>query len=325
MAKTEEHCIGRAIRSVVEHVDAVFVVDTGSTDATKAVANKATGSKPFGLRDLPWEGFGKTRTEALKEAKFWTEANTDAAPEDVLFLLLDADDEITSFPDVSALARGPDCFSAVVRSGSLVYPQIKLLRSSVDFIWVGSTHEQLQCVNRDAVVYALPGFEYKIGEDSSRRLSGEKTTGDIELLQMELEEDPANARAWFYLGISYRVVGLYSEAVVAFEERITLQQQDPSLCMEEAYLSMVWSGDSLARAGKNDEAILQWLQAIDYRQHRQEAYTLLAEMFIRAKRPVLATLFASRSLYYENYTSDRLFVDSSCTTRCLAVLQGKLL
>jgi glycosyltransferase involved in cell wall biosynthesis len=66
IARDEERWIGRALASVAEVADDLVVVDTGSADATAAIA-QAHGARVF---HIPWEGdFAKARNHALERAR----------------------------------------------------------------------------------------------------------------------------------------------------------------------------------------------------------------------------------------------------------------
>ena len=66
VAKNAEHKIARLLASLQGLSDDVVVIDTGSTDATAAVAEKAGAS----VHHLPWKGYGKSKNEAIAFAKY---------------------------------------------------------------------------------------------------------------------------------------------------------------------------------------------------------------------------------------------------------------
>ena len=77
VAKNEEDRIGRAIRSVVDWVDEVIVVDSGSDDATVNVASEA------GARVIyhPWPGYGPQKRFAEDQCQNEWLLNLDADEE----------------------------------------------------------------------------------------------------------------------------------------------------------------------------------------------------------------------------------------------------
>ncbi|HJN34803.1 MAG TPA: glycosyltransferase family 2 protein, partial [Prochlorococcus sp.] len=62
VVRNEESCLGACLTSVKGFVDEIVVVDTGSTDATVAIA-EAAGAR---IEHLPWPGdFAPARNAAL--------------------------------------------------------------------------------------------------------------------------------------------------------------------------------------------------------------------------------------------------------------------
>ena len=320
MVKNEEAVIGRAIWSAISkvNVDSVIVVDTGSTDETREVAREATQRQPMtpvALRwfEMEWRDFGWNRTAALNVARATLPEGADL--KNTYFLLLDADDEIASFPDKMSIPEDAEVLTATNIFGPMKYPQIRMVRADVGLTWVGKTHEYLACTEgRDAVLRHLDGFVYVLGTDSSRRKSGNKAPEDIELLKQEILEDPDNTRARFYLGNSYWDLKQYEDAIAEFRDCIDAHRRNPGFD-EELYLSAVRAGDCALHLGLTDEAILLWLEAINERPHRPESYACLAKCYQALNRNVLAFKFASDGAV-ANPGNDRLFVDYGARQLC---------
>ena len=313
MVKNEEAIIGRAIKSAVNFVDWIMVVDTGSTDRTREEAYKAAPDKSIHYFKHQWQDFGSNRTAALYEAKRLLPDNQDLKK--TYFLLLDADDEIAQFPDRSTIPEDAEVLTATNVFGSLRYPQIRMVRADVGLEWVGKTHEVLICTeDRDAKSAALPGFTYIIGSDSSRRKSGCKSSEDIELLREELKENPNNTRALFYLGNCLWDSKQYAEALDAFRDNVHAHERNPGFD-EELYLSIVRAGDCCLHLYEHDAAIVLWLEAIEKRPHRPEAYACLAKFYHSIGHKVLSFKFASDGAI-ANPGKDRLFVDYGLRQLC---------
>lgn len=311
MVKNEEKIIQRAISSAIEYVDGIVLVDTGSTDNTKelAAAIAREHNKPIYIHDDRWEDFGTNRTRAFKFAK-------SVVGNDVFLLLLDADDKIIDLPDCSSIPDYVDAVTAMNKFGPKAYRQIRLIKTSADFDfeWIGKTHEYLSSNKEGGIeVDHLFGFVYELGTDSNRRLSGNKTFEDIELLRQTLKEDPENPRAWFYLGNCYwdqRTTESLYKAVNAYLHRASLIGYK-----EEIYLSWIRAGICCWMLGKHDDAILSWLSAIDADKNRREAYTLLAELYLSVGKKNLAFLFSEHGIAAAP-PEGQLFADTTCEQRC---------
>ena len=80
IVKNEEAHLAGCLGSVADLVDEIVVVDTGSTDATAAVASR------FGARVYPFhwvDSFAAARNESLRHARgdwiFWLDARRDGS------------------------------------------------------------------------------------------------------------------------------------------------------------------------------------------------------------------------------------------------------
>src|SRR5439155_3641481 len=81
IVKNESQVIRRCLDSLRGIVQAVVIVDTGSTDDTVAVIRSLDYPVPIQLHQRPWQDFAHNRTEQLRLA----------APTADYLLLLDAD------------------------------------------------------------------------------------------------------------------------------------------------------------------------------------------------------------------------------------------
>jgi glycosyltransferase involved in cell wall biosynthesis len=84
IVKNEGAVIARCLRSAAGLVQAVVVVDTGSTDDTLAVIRALDLPVPVHLYERPWKDFAHNRTELLRLAE----------PVADYLLLLDADQTV---------------------------------------------------------------------------------------------------------------------------------------------------------------------------------------------------------------------------------------
>lgn len=210
IVKNEAHCIARCLRSVRPYIDAAYICDTGSTDETKAIVRDfflEETSLPFFLADIPWEGFGPSRTVAAARASEWCARQLTALPGEQRLLFIDADETLEVTGDFSP----PDADLVVVSSQ---YPEgvegtdRLLARASIPWVFEPITHETIRRADGlplNAVRW--DGARIIEHNDSARRNSGEKNSEDARLLTEWVKDHPKDERAWFYLGQALRNIG----------------------------------------------------------------------------------------------------------------------
>jgi tetratricopeptide (TPR) repeat protein len=151
IARDEESSIGKAIKSVLALVDEIIVVDTGSRDNTRIIA------EGYGARviDFPWrEDFAAARNAALAEASCdW-------------ILVLDTDEQLQGVRPVEfqrllheRLAVGYRVRLMTDRGGAPAsrFPLVRLFRSHPDCRYRYPVHEQI--TPSLAVVAAAEGLQ----------------------------------------------------------------------------------------------------------------------------------------------------------------------
>lgn len=119
IVKNEEHVIETCLNSVKPLIDYWVIVDTGSTDETKARIQKALAGIPGELYDRPWVNFGHNRDEALKFAKGKGD----------YILLMDADEFIEIDPRFNRDALKEDCYMVDVSDYTNRYKRILLFNN----------------------------------------------------------------------------------------------------------------------------------------------------------------------------------------------------
>lgn len=117
--------------------------------------------------------------------------------------------------------------------GSISYTNTRMVQVSTGWRWFGRVHEHLQQFTTDpatgtptpvqepAVSKLLGPIEYVIHE-AGGGVNGERYGWDEAILAEDVQKDPSNARAWFYLGHTRRALGDVDGAVRAYMARIEL-------------------------------------------------------------------------------------------------------
>jgi len=190
IVKNESAVIRRCLDSLRGLVQAVVIVDTGSTDDTRAVIRGLDFPAPIHLHQRPWQNFAYNRTELLRLA----------SPAADYLLLLDADYTVEGrVPTLTA-----DAYSLLVRAPSLEYRKPLLIRSALPWRYEGVVHEYLVC-EQSAAAEPLDTLTIRDHVDGGHRPPGwqPRWEWDAAALEQELARDPANTRNVFYLARSY--------------------------------------------------------------------------------------------------------------------------
>lgn len=203
IARDEAPRIARALDSVRPWVDALWVLDTGSQDATAAIAAEHGAH----VGHLPWPNdFAAARNAAL-----------DAAAAD-WHLVIDADEWLTQGGEALAALRhtAPDHVGLVAVASAFggqtaTSHMPRLLPGAVRY--AGAIHEQpvhALPVRATALVLAHDGYE----AEAMARKQGRNAA----LLQASLARTPADAYLWYQLGKDHDAYGRWADALAAFNE-----------------------------------------------------------------------------------------------------------
>jgi glycosyltransferase involved in cell wall biosynthesis len=214
-SKIIERCIGRAL----EHVDAVCILDTGSTDNTVEVCNKylADCGKPFKVSVDPFKNFGHTRTVSfLKAQELCKELKWDA--DKTYAMAVDADMIIrpaAAFKDFKMTLPG---YTVIQQNGSLTYYNNRFMRCSYPWKCIGATHEYWSGDPTEKVPFEV----FYIEDVNDGGCKSDKFERDVRLLSEDLKADPNNGRTHFYLAQSYKDMGKFKESITHYKKRIAI-------------------------------------------------------------------------------------------------------
>lgn len=208
IARNEARCLARCLDSAAPFVDDMLVVDTGSTDATPAIA-RACGAR---LARFSWcDDFAAARNFALAQttapwrlvldADEWIEQGGACLRERLADAVAPFVGEVSvrsAFDDGAALRHAPSWIARVLPSG-------------VSFR--GRVHEQ---VVHDLPVHRLP----LVAGHDGYRLAQQQGKGDRNerLLRVQLQERPDDPYLLFQLGKDLQVRGHYAAAVAAYAQ-----------------------------------------------------------------------------------------------------------
>jgi len=208
LAGNAEGQIGGALVSVMDHVDACVILDTGITDGTLDVARKVAGVKVWVDSALRYEKFDF----ATARQRAWQVAETVGAN---WAMTLDTDERM-NFGSLNLhrvlenLDRDVDM--VLVQQADRTYWKERLFRLPSQLKWRGPTHETLVGSVRSE---SLIGASFTELAKTQGQLN-KKHRRDVELLTPFVQEHPDEARWWYYLGAAHHGLGEYVKAVPNF-------------------------------------------------------------------------------------------------------------
>jgi glycosyltransferase involved in cell wall biosynthesis len=303
IVKNESRVICRMLDSLRDGdrciVDAVSILDTGSTDNTKELI-EGWGKKhgiPTKVHSKPFTNFGESRTLSFKLAK-------ETFPSDYT-LLLDADFRL----QIKKWDNPPlthDCYMIQQCSDTLKYWNIRLIKTSLDWICRGVTHEYWYSPQHsEALLDCLV-----IDDREDGGCKDDKLTRDTKLLLAGIKSkktpDDLRIRYYFYLGQTYKDRKMYTEAIDYFRKRI-----QAGGWVEEVFYSIYQLANCLMALKREAEAIVTYLDAWNLHPSRIEPLLPVISYYRHAGKYNLAFLFALRAKEVP-LSKDLLFVDARC-------------
>jgi Glycosyltransferases involved in cell wall biogenesis len=219
IVRNEEEVIKRSLQSICFRVPEIIVVDTGSTDRTKQIAQDYTEK----VYTFDWcNDFSMARNFSLEKAtNDWV-------------LVLDADEIITSFninQIESVLARGDDIVGRIKLVNIIAdeagdkrqIERVSRLFNRSHFLFEGTIHEQL--VKNDQRPYVTVPVDITvdhIGYTQEVLKRTNKIARNISLLEQALNHSPNDSYLLYQLGKAYYVAKNLQKAVEYFQRALNL-------------------------------------------------------------------------------------------------------
>lgn len=270
IVKNEEEFLPHALASVQGLFDELIIVDTGSTDGTKAIASNYGAV----LIDFPWTGdFSAARNISLQHATGdW-------------ILILDAD-EVISIEDQAVIrevinnwqvmgfrmltknySNDSSVSGWVPVASERVTPhpaafqgwysslKVRLFQRHSGILFQGAIHEMVDEAIRTqgGKVASLPVPIHHYGALKKDQKS--KLEFYSSLTEKKIADDPHNAKAYFELGVQHKALGRFAQAEEAFKQSIQLDQH-----RIEPLLNL---GIVLQKQSKFEEAMIQFQKVLE--------------------------------------------------------------
>jgi glycosyltransferase involved in cell wall biosynthesis len=268
IVKDEEPVLGRALESIAGAVDEIVVVDTGSRDATKAVAERH-GAR---VADFPWrDDFSAARQYAFDQATgqwvFWLDADDVViGAERIRAIAADAPPEVGGFYWRYILARNDR------HEPTYSCWRERCVRNDGSFRWRGRVHEVLVpagpvlLVNTDEIVV----------EHRPRTDRPDQRSRNLRILEEEVEaggESP-EPRLLYYLGREYADHGDIPRAIETLERYVAVSRWD-----DERYFAYVQTADLGVATGDYARALEACWAALEIQPRWPDAYFGLARIY----------------------------------------------
>lgn len=272
IVKDEEANLATVLSSAKDAVNEIVIVDTGSKDKTKKIAQDF-GAKIF---DFEWvDDFSAARNFSFAKAtKEW-------------ILWLDADDLLQGADKIEALLAGiPPTVGGFmaqyfyghdeVGNRVAVHAKVRLCRNDGLFTWKGRIHEDLIPIGATEV-RGTADFSVKHLAGADRVRSSSKR--NFVIAKLEYAEKKSDPRVVFNLANTYLGLGKYNEAIKHFLEYIPISGWN-----EEKYIAWCNVAHCLHMLKQFDEAANMYLRAVKLKPNYAEAYRGLAHCSIFLNR-----------------------------------------
>ena len=269
IAKNEEEVIGRCIESVIDVIDEIIVVDTGSTDKTIEIAEKY-GAKVY---NFTWiDDFAAARnysfSKATKEYIFWLDADDILFPGDKekfkeLKEGLDGTVDAVSMNYVLAVDENNNPASSLRRN--------RLVKRSNNFLWIGKVHEYLEVYGNmiSSNVSILHQKNKPYTDRNLRIYEG--------MLKNNNEFSP---REQFYYANELFDHGRYDEALDMYRKFVDGKKG----WVEDVKSALSKIADCYSHKGDKDMEMKALLEALEYDIPRSDFCCMIAYRFIEQNR-----------------------------------------
>lgn len=283
IVRQEQAVIARCLRSIKHLISSYAIVDTGSTDDTITIIKEELKDIPGEVISREWQDFATGRNQALELAR-----KTGAE----FILTLDADEELV-WPEGWELPHLTDDIYGIrfrmEPAGEQSWTRSFIVRANAPWQWKGVVHEYIDIASDwEPEKTLITGKAYIKSYTDGARANTDKYTRDAEALKRALDEDPTDARYWFYLAQSYAGMRLVDKAIETYEKRVAMGGWD-----EEVFISLYQIACLMqARGDAWTDVARAFLRAFEYRPTRAEPLYMLAVLHNDHNEPAIAELYA---------------------------------
>jgi glycosyltransferase involved in cell wall biosynthesis len=263
-----------------------LIYDTGSTDQTIEITQHffiKNNISNFVIESGEWVDFSVSRNKAL-------ELTEQHFPSATFMLMLDAEWILHNGSDLLEYCQEQQNNSEILyfiklTTSGITFYHPRLIRCQSNIKFVGKVHEEPNMIAQAQAPSDIY-FEFQPSAQGAEK-SHARCIRDLDLLLQELQENPKNERAVFFLAHTYFCLGDLPNAIKWFKHRTTMSGYD-----EENFLTFFSLGHMYHLSKKYEKMIYNYLKAFCLRPHRAEPLIRLAEYYYEIESYHLCYLFA---------------------------------
>lgn len=294
IVKNEAARIAEVIGTYKSIIDRWSILDTGSIDGTQDIIRRELDGVPGDLHEEPFVDFATSRNRALElhdtKTTFAIMPNGDS---------LVGADALRTFLEARR-NDGATAYKIRIAPGHYYHPLV--MRTGRGWHYEGRTHECLMGAGDGG---QIP--DVMLVRDRSQRTDAEwkaRWRRDVQLLKLDIAENPSNPRGYFYLGQTYDGLGKYEDALTYYQRRAAMHGYFDETF--EAKLRIAKMHDKLGHPW--DQIMAAYLDAHSFDPRRAEPLSYIADHYHGKDDHALAYLFASRAADIPKPPTD-LFLD----------------
>lgn len=294
ITKDESARIAEVLGTYKSIIDFWSILDTGSTDGTQDIIRRELAGIPGDLHEEPFVDFATSRNRALElhgtKTTFAIMPNGDS---------LVGADALRTFLEARR-NDGATAYKIRIAPGHYYHPLV--MRTGHGWHYAGRTHE---CLMGDGVGSQIP--DVMLLRDRSQRTDAEwkaRWLRDVELLKLDIADNPSSPRGYFYLGQTYDGLGKYEDALTYYQKRAAMHGY-----FDETFEAKLRIGKMRAKLEQPwDQIMGAYLDAHTFDPRRAEPLCYIADHYHGTDNHALAYLFASRAAEIPKPATD-LFLD----------------
>ena len=196
-------------------IDKWTILDTGSTDDTIDIINRVlTGKKKGELFQEPFINFRDSRNRLLE-----------LAGQDCKYIIM-LDDTYVIQGDLRAFLneingdQRATSFTLYIQSDDTIYGSNRIIKSNSGLKYIHKIHEVI--TDKDNINIVIPKHNSFIDDkrfDYMEKRTQDRKQLDLKLLYEEVEENPHDPRAYYYLAQTYNLLEDYEKSFFYFTKR----------------------------------------------------------------------------------------------------------